>query len=177
VSGLLLAPLAMPILPPATFAATYGFLSGTGDAAAGQEAQGIFPQPLGDRFGWDTMTRTVAGTYEGLPAEERARACIFTSNYGEASALNFLGERYGLPPAISGHNNYYLWGPGSCRGEVMITVGLSRGEVGHLYAGVERAATVTCRYCIPEEDDVPVYVGTKPKAPIRELWPQTKHYE
>lgn len=59
----------------------------------------------------------------------------------------------------------------------MITVGLSRGEVGHLYAGVERAATVTCRYCIPEESDVPVYVATKPTAPIRELWPQTKHYE
>jgi hypothetical protein len=177
VSGLLLAPLAMPILPPATFAATYGFLSGTGDAAAGQEAQGIFPQPLGDRFGWDTMTRTVAGTYDGLPAEERARACIFTSNYGEASALNFLGERYGLPPAISGHNNYYLWGPGICTGEVMITVGLARGDVGQLYAGVERAATVTCRYCMPEENDVPVYVATKPTAPIRELWPHTKHFE
>jgi hypothetical protein len=43
VSGLLLAPLAMPILPPATFAATYGFLSGTGNAAAGQDAQGIYP--------------------------------------------------------------------------------------------------------------------------------------
>jgi hypothetical protein len=24
---------------------------------------------------------------------------------------------------------------------------------------------------------VPVYVARKPKVPIRELWPQTKHYE
>jgi hypothetical protein len=30
---------------------------------------------------------------------------------------------------------------------------------------------------MPEENDVPVYVATKPKVPIRELWPQTKHYE
>jgi hypothetical protein len=34
-SGALLAPLAMPILPPATFVSTYGSLSGTTNAAAG----------------------------------------------------------------------------------------------------------------------------------------------
>ena len=177
-SGLLLAPLAMPILPPATFASTYGFMSDTGNASAGQEGEGVFPQPLGDRFGWGTMTRTVASVYDDLPTAERSRACIFTANYGEASALNFLGDRHGLPPAISGHNNYYLWGPGGCTGEVMITVGLSRGEVERGYAGVERAATNTCRYCVLEEENgAPVYVATKPKAPIAEWWPSTKHYE
>ncbi len=123
------------------------------------------------------MTRTVASVYDDLPTEERARACIFTSNYGEASALNFLGGRYGLPPAISGHNNYYLWGPDGCAGEVMITVGVPKGDVEQIYTGVERAATITCRYCVPEEGDVAVYVATKPRIPIRELWPQAKHYE
>jgi hypothetical protein len=177
ISGLLLAPLAMPILPPASFAATYGFMSGAGNASAGQQTQGAFPQYLGDRFGWETMTQTVAGVYEELPSAERSQACIFTSNYGEASALNFLGDRYDLPPAISGHNNYFLWGPGGCTGEVMITVGLSRDEVEQSYASVVRAATITCRYCMPEEDDVPVYVASKPKFPVRELWSQTKHYE
>jgi hypothetical protein len=176
-SGILLAPLAMPILSPATFADGYGFMSGTGNTAAGQQTQGALPQYFGDRFGWETMTRTVAGVYEKLPTEERGRACIFTSNYGEASALNFLGERYGLPPAISGHNSYYLWGPDGCTGEVMLTVGVPRDQIEQAYAGVERAATVTCRYCMPEENDVPVYVATEPKVPIRELWPQTKHYE
>jgi Dolichyl-phosphate-mannose-protein mannosyltransferase len=176
-SGLLLMPLAMPILPPAAFVSTYGFMSGAGNASAGQQTQAAFPQYLGDRFGWDGMTRTVAGVYDGLPARERSRACIFTSNYGEASALNFLGERYGLPPAISAHNSYYLWGPGSCTGEVMITVGVSSGDIEQGYAGVERAATITCRYCMPEENDVPVYVATQPKVPVRELWPHTKHYD
>jgi hypothetical protein len=176
-SGALLAPLAMPVLPPAAFASTYGSLSGTGNAAAGQEAQGVFPQPLGDRFGWENMTKTVASAYDGLPARERSRACVFTSNYGEASALNFLGEERGLPPAISGHNTYYLWGPGRCTGEVMITVGVPRDQIERGYAVVERTATITCRYCMPEENGVPVYVATKPKAPIDQLWPETKHYE
>ena len=177
ISGVLLAPLAMPILPPATFAAAYGFMSGAGNASAGQQTQGTFPQYLGDRFGWETMTQTVAEAYEGLPAAQRSQACIFTSNYGEASALNFLGDRYDLPPAISAHNNYYLWGPGRCTGETMITVGFLHGEVEQVYDSVARAATITCRYCMPEENDVPVYVARKPKVPIRELWPQTKHYE
>jgi 4-amino-4-deoxy-L-arabinose transferase-like glycosyltransferase len=175
-SGVLLAPLAMPILPPAVFASTYGSLSGTTNAAAGQEAQGVFPQPLGDRFGWENMTKTVASTYEGLPARERSAACPFTSNYGETSALNFLGESHGLPPAISGHNTYFLWGPGGCTGKVMITVGVPREQIERGYTAVERA-TITCGYCMPEENGVPVYVATKPRAPIGQLWPQTKHYE
>jgi hypothetical protein len=62
-------------------------------------------------------------------------------------------------------------------GEMMIIVGMSRDEVEQGYADVVRAATITCRYCMPEENDVPVYVATNPKVPIRELWPQTKHYE
>ena len=177
ISGALLAPLAMPILPPAAFASTFGSLSGTTNAAAGQEAQGVFPQPLGDRFGWENMTKTVASAYEGLPARERSGACVFTSNYGEASALNFLSERRGLPPAISGHNTYYLWGPAGCTGKVMITVGVPRDQIERGYAAVEKAATTKCRYCMPEENGVPVYVATKPKVSIGRLWPETKHYE
>jgi 4-amino-4-deoxy-L-arabinose transferase-like glycosyltransferase len=177
ISGVLLAPLAMPILPPAAFASTYGSLSGTTNAAAGQEAQGVFPQPLGDRFGWENMTKTVASTYESLPARERSHACIFTSNYGEASALNFLGGRYGLPPAISGHNTYFLWGPDGCTEKTMITVGVPRDQIERGYAAVERAATITCRYCMPEENGVPVYVATNPRAPLGVLWTETKHYE
>jgi hypothetical protein len=67
------------------------------------------------------------------------------ANYGEASALNFVGDRNGLPPAITGHSNYYLCGPGGCTGEVMITVGLSRGKVEWDRTDVESAATNTCR--------------------------------
>jgi hypothetical protein len=114
---------------------------------------------------------------KAFPARERSRACVFTSNYGEASALNFLSRKYDLPPAISGHNTYFLWEPGSCTGKAMITVGVPSEQIERGYAAVERAATITCRYCMPEENGVPVYVATKPKAPIGRLWLETKHYE
>jgi 4-amino-4-deoxy-L-arabinose transferase-like glycosyltransferase len=176
-SGLLLAPVAMPVLPPAAFARTYGSSSGAGDASAGQGARSGFPQNLADRFGWEAMTRTVARAYHGLPAKQRSQACVFTSNYGEASAVNVLGRNYGLPPAISGHNSYWLWGPGRCGGKTLITVGVGREDLERGYASMERVATIRCRYCMEFEDNLPVYVVTEPKAPIREFWPEARHYD
>jgi hypothetical protein len=175
-SGLLLAPLAMPVLPPAAFVAHYGFLSGTGNAGAGQRGVAAFPQYLGDRFGWDTMAKTVASVYQALPASERAQACVFTDNYGEASALQLYSARYHLPPVISGHNNYYLWGPGSCTGQVVITVGLTQGDNLQSFDSVVLATTNTCAYCMPDESGAPIYVCTHPKGSVHAVWQRVKHY-
>lgn len=185
-SGLLFAPLAMPVLPPATFASTYSVLTGVGNNSAGQTTAGKFPQYLGDRFGWDTMVAAVSRVYNDLPPDERAHACIFTLNYGEASALNILGPQYHLPPVISGHNNYFLWGPGSCDGTVLITVGLPLDAVQYpdiralasSYGSVVQAATITCDYCIGDENDLPVYVCTRPtfSSFARDVWPRLRHF-
>ena len=123
------------------------------------------------------MSRTVAGVYDRLPAKQHSEACIFTGDYGEASALNILGKNYGLPPAICGHNSYYLWGPDGCSGKTIITVGVGRGDVSKGYSQVVQAATTRCHYCASEEDDLPIYVATKPKAPLPTLWPGTKHFD
>jgi hypothetical protein len=37
-----------------------------------------------------------------------------------------LLKKYDLPRAISGHNNYWLWGPREYTGEIMIMIG--KGE-------------------------------------------------
>ena len=96
------------------------------------------------------MVATVAGVYRDLPAEEQAESCVFTGNYGEAGAVDFFGPRYDLPRAISGHNNYYIWGPRGCTGKVLISVGV---PLGHLEAvcsrtssrGMRSAASTACR--------------------------------
>ncbi len=176
-SGLLLAPLAMPVLPPATFARTYGHLTAIGNSGAGQQKAGIFPQYLGDRFGWETMTATVAQAHDHLPASQRSAACIFTNNYGEASALSFFGAKYHLPLALSGHNNYYLWGPGSCSGAVVITVGQSLQDDERAYTSVVQVATSSCAYCMAYEDNLPVYLCTLPRSPLPVLWATVKHFD
>jgi Dolichyl-phosphate-mannose-protein mannosyltransferase len=162
-AGLLLAPDVMPILPPATAAHTYGSL----------------PQVLGDRLGWDGITNSVEQVYAEMPAAKRAQACVLASNYGEASALTQLAPPRRLPPVISGHNNYYLWGPGRCTGQVLIGVGYSPAEFTATYADIKVAATRRCQYCVSFEQDVPIVVASNPKVSIdlARLWPLVKHYD
>jgi Dolichyl-phosphate-mannose-protein mannosyltransferase len=160
--GVVLAPYVMPILPPATFART----------------SATFPQVLSDRFGWDSLTHTTENVYAALPPDERAQACVLTSNYGEAGALSQLAAPGRLPPVISGHNNYYLWGPGTCTGNVLIVIGYSASDLQSAYARVTLAATQECQYCSALEANLSVYVVASPTNPNpMRLWPSVKHYD
>ena len=182
-AGVLIAPIAMPILPPATFVRIYGTHAGAGNGAAAQSTSEVLPQVLSDRLGWDSLTRTVEQVYAALPPEQRAQACVLAINCGEAGALSLLAAPDRLPPIISGHNNYYLWGPGSCTGRVVILVGYSKSDVrgaSVYYAHVTLAATQRCRYCIDYEKDLPVYVLSDPKDSnfdFAKLWHLLKHYD
>jgi hypothetical protein len=164
-TGIVLAPVVMPILPPATVVSAYK----------------TFPQALGDRLGWDTLTQTVEQVYAALPPAEQAQACVLTSNYGEAGALSQLAAPGSLPPIISGHNNYYLWGPGTCTGQVLILVGYSPGDVQSSparYAQITLAATERCQYCVAFENNLPITVVSSPAdSYLARLWPLIKHYQ
>jgi len=175
----LLAPLIMPILQPAALIGAYGAstVSATNGGVASGET-GPLPQELGDRLGWPQMVSSVAQVYESLPTTEKGQACIFTSNYGEASALIFLGKGMGLPPVISGHNNFWVWGPGSCTGQVLITVGVPYSTLKQAYATVTNATTITCEYCMDLENDVPVLVGTGPTfTSLSAEWASVRQYD
>jgi hypothetical protein len=174
VSAVVFAPLVVPLLPAETLANITG--GGTGIKQERREV-GQLPQHFADRFGWENMAGTVAGVYRSLPPQERSRSCVFTGNYGEAGAIDFFGSEYGLPRAISGHNSYHVWGPGDCTGEILISVGVPRSDLETVYDDIERADTVRCEYCMPDEDNLPVYVCRDPKVSLREVWPQVKHFD
>jgi len=94
------------------------------------------PEILSDRFGWEQMAEGFAARYNALPPDIRARTGIFCSNYGEASAVIILGRKYGLPIAISGHQNYFYWGWNGYTGESILTLGDSAAEYKDVYAEV-----------------------------------------
>ena len=127
-------------------------------------------------FGWENQVGTVAKVYHSLTPEEKARTIIFCDNYGEAGAIDFLGRKYGLPNAVSGHNNYWFWGPGNWDADIVITVGESREDVAESFADVQLAATVVSEYARPNETNLPIYIGRRPKASLREIWPQTRDF-
>ncbi len=70
----------------------------------------LLPQLFADQLGWHDYTDQVGAAWQKIPAADRAATGIKVENYGEAAALDVYGARYGLPPALSGHNQYYLWG-------------------------------------------------------------------
>jgi 4-amino-4-deoxy-L-arabinose transferase-like glycosyltransferase len=174
--GIILAPVYAPVLSPQTYANYYQGFTGSANGASAQQNAGIFPQYLGDRFGWNTMTATVAQVYDSLNSSDRAVACIFTSNYGEASALTFLGKSYDLPPVISGHNNYYIWGPGSCTGAVLILIDVNETSVQSSFDSVSVAGTITCQYCMATEDNLPVLLAIGLHGTLSSLWPSLKDF-
>jgi hypothetical protein len=178
VGGLLLLPAAVPILSPESYVRLTAPFGGA-EAGPKQERQqlGALPQHFADRQGWVEMVATVAGAYARLSPAERAVACIYMTNYGRAGAIDFYGPRYGLPPAISGHNSYYLWGPRGCSGEVVLTTGGKPEELGAFFARVEQVATVTCAYCMPYENNLPVYVLRGARQPVSEVWATTKSFD
>ena len=97
---------------------------------------GPLPQIFADQFGWEEMTATVAGVYNSLPEDIRSQTAIFGQSYGQAGAIDLFGPKYGLPPAISGHQSYFLWGPRDYTGASMIVMGGDRREAEQLFASV-----------------------------------------
>jgi hypothetical protein len=117
--GLLAAPLVLPILPPEKIPV---YINALGIKMTHTEngMVSVLPQHFADEFGWPEMVATVAGVYNSLPSDERSKTAILAGNYGGAGAVDFFGPRYGLPKAISAHQNYYYWGPRNYTGESVI---------------------------------------------------------
>jgi hypothetical protein len=128
-------------------------------------------------FGWDNQVEVVVRVYRSLPPQERSKAIVYAKNYGEAGAVNLFGRKYGLPPAVSGHFSYYYWGPGPADTEVVITLGQTSVEdLKKSFEDVTLAATITHPYAIFYENNIPVYVCRRPRAPIYQLWPGTRDF-
>lgn len=175
-SGVLLAPAVMPVLPPAVYAHVYRPSGNAGSQQESGDSYGL-PQALADRFGWEEQVALIAQVYHSLPRDEQRVACIFTENYGEAGALMQFGGRYHLPPPISGHNAFYLWGPHGCTGQVVITINIALQDAARGFSSVTLAASTSCAACVDFENHAPILILRQPKAPFAVLWAQAKHYD
>lgn len=165
--GLLSAPLVLPLVPPRA-------LERSGVLAVNKD--------FAEMFGWPELAAAVAGVYHDLPPAEQKRCVLLAANYGEAGALERFGAAYDLPPkrVVSGHNSYFLWGPGEADRDVAvcIAVGYSEKTLRTFFADVRPvpAAALTNPHNIPnDEQGMPVTV-CRPRAPRAELWPRLKHY-
>ncbi|MGE0455418.1 MAG: ArnT family glycosyltransferase [Vicinamibacteria bacterium] len=176
VGGTLTAPLAMPVLP-VEGSIRYARMLGQTPSTEEKKEIGALPQFFADMQGWDRMVAAVARAYRALPEDDRARVGIFASNYGEAGAIDLLGRRLGLPAAVSGHNNYWHWGPRDHSGDPLLVLTPSRERLDALFESVEQVETVECGHCMPYENHRPVFLCRRPRVRLPDLWPQLKHYD
>jgi hypothetical protein len=176
VTGGLILPYSVPLLSIETLLAYENVISLANIVKMERDSDANLHQLYADMFGWETMASTVASVYHNLPASDRTRSAILAGNYGEAGAIDFFGPRYGLPKAISGHNNYFLWGTHGNSGEVVILFGEHAEFIKTMFAEVEQMATISNPYAAEAERHLPVYVCRKPRASLTALWPSLKFY-
>ncbi len=173
--GLVFLPIALPILPRERFV-EYQAALGVGPQPTERLALGRLPQIYADQHGWRELTLGVASAVEKLPGAERARAVVFARNYGEASAIDLFGQGMGIPPVVSGHNQWFLWGVPPGR-DVVVVVSDEREDCGGSFRSREALLRMDpSPWVMPYEDRRVIWVCRGPVRPLEELWAGTKRF-
>jgi 4-amino-4-deoxy-L-arabinose transferase-like glycosyltransferase len=162
--GLLSLPLSLPVLPQT--------------ALPVGAWEGQINKDLSATVGWPDLVRQVALVEATVPSAQRAGLVVFAGDYGAAGAVDLYGRRYGLPHAISGHNDYWWWGPaGAHDGATTIAVDLPRSYLLSIFSTVTPAGTViTPHDAWTEERGDPIWICTGQKVSWRQAWPAARHY-
>ena len=147
-----LLPLVLPVLPVETFLRYQSHLPFEVPKTERSFVGETLPQYYADEFPWPGLVEVVARVYHSLPPEEQQRAAIYGTNYGQAAAVDFFGPQYGLPKAISGHQNYFLWGPRHYTGDIVILLGEEEREARKHFDSVTVAATLNNPYAYRYEN-------------------------
>lgn len=175
-TGVILAPVALAILPPAQLVAYLKAIhlepprTETSHTAA-------LPQHFSDQFGWRELTSSVARAYHALPPNEQRTTAIFAQNYGEAAAIDFFGPALGLPNAISGHQNYFLWGPRDYTGATMLVLNRDDEDERKLFQSVTDLGPVeSSPWAQPYERRLHLYLCRGMSQPLPAVWPRLKDW-
>jgi hypothetical protein len=175
-TGALCAPLVLPILPPDKLVVYMRAIHMEPPRTETSHTAAL-PQIFADQFGWEQMVGSVAHVYHHLRPEDEKRAAIFCQNYGEAGAMDFFGPKLGLPPAISGHQNYFLWGPRDWTSEVILVLDTNDDDERELFGSVEDLGqVVSSPWAMPFERRMHIFLCRDLKMSVRELWPRVKKW-
>ena len=175
-SGARLAPVTVSMLSPEHFIAYAKTLPFKLPVMEHEHERAALPQWYADQFGWQEIVDETALAWNQIPPAERADCAIFAQDYGQAGAIDFLGRRDGLPPALSGHQTYFLWGPRGYSGKCMIVLG-ERKEVLETYFDSVQFVGISADNSYALEKGIGVDICRGPKfGTLAQLWPGFKKW-
>ncbi len=174
--GLISVPFVRPVLP-VQFLLRFGKRGVYMGVRGERHRLGRLHQHFADRFGWKELAENTATAYSRLSDEEKSKACILTRNYGEAGAIWLHGEKYNLPKPISGHLQYFIWGPRGYSGELVIAIGFEPEKLKEYFNSVEVIGRSACLVALSYERYLDIYACREPKKPLEEMWPSFKHMD
>jgi len=174
--GAIFAPVAMPILPVDQFIPYMGRLPIKVPRSEYQHARAVLPQHFADQFGWNEIVTGVAEAWNRIPPDQRKDCGIFAQDYGQAGAIDFLGPKYGLPPSLSGHQTWFLWGPREYTGNCMIVLDDDQKTLEKLWTSVEYVGrTPDNPYALERNLTIYICRGFK-QGTLAEFWPKVKRW-
>ncbi|MGB9195320.1 MAG: hypothetical protein WCB53_00195, partial [Terriglobales bacterium] len=169
-------PLAMPILPIDRFVSYMNHLPIKVPRSEYEHERIAVPQHYADQFGWNEIVAKTAEAWNTIPASYRGDCAIFAQDYGQAGAIDFLGQKFGLPNALSGDRTYWIWGPRGYSGNCLIVLGDRRARLEELFEHVQYMGNSAPNpYALETEISVNICHGAK-FGTLADLWPNLKHW-
>ena len=174
--GAYLAPMVVPVFSPDGFLAYMHYLPVKPPVMEHAHARAALPQWYSDQFGWNEIVEETAVAWNEIPPDQRHDCGIFAQDYGAAGAIDFLGRRYGLPPALSTHQTWWLWGPRGYSGNCVVVLGDRRERLEQLFENVQYVGTTPDNpYALEKLLSVYLCRGAK-FGTLAQLWPQLKKW-
>ena len=178
-TSVLVAPIALPLLDEKTFIAYRSsaeaiLVENPAQESSERFAVSALPQHFADMHGWSAIVERVGAVEATLTPAELATAAILTQNFGEAAAIDVLGD--GRLPVVSGHNNYYLWGSHGSH-SIFIIVGGRKSDYDGDFRDIRQVATVDDPYARPDQIGVRIFIARELKRESGPFWRSVRHYD
>jgi len=176
ISGIVLLPFGLPVLPIEYFIPYSNTIGFTKHIKVQRDDRVDLPIHFALRFGWREMVENVTRAYGTLSPEEKRGCVIITNNYSKAGAVNYYRGDYGLPQAVSGHNNHRYWVPDSHDLKAAVVIGIEKDFLDTYFNDVELFMVHNHPFAATWEVNQEIFVCRDPAVTWDEVRPRLRWY-
>ncbi len=126
------------------------------------------PQDYADMIGWEELTKITSRAYRMVNPDE---VVIFAENYGQAGAISLIGEKYGLPEAISFSGSFQYWIPLNFLPGVTTLIYINDelgDDIQRQFGDIKKIGQISNPHA--REFGTTVYLCQNPTLPVNEFW-------